>query len=179
MSLLVVYLPDTGHVVGAVSAIGAVPPGDDAGPAPLVGDALPLRVSVGAGEVASLGLPARELAVHEADDEPRVFADPLAFGVEQVPGQKPKPALVRLAALAEDPTFTADGLVIRVPVANASQDTPVLALVAEGHDIHVLAGRIAAGEESVELPVTVPVGTHGVLALVTGWSGVLRAVTKS
>ncbi|MGW0809029.1 hypothetical protein [Nonomuraea sp. NPDC002799] len=175
MSLLVVYVPDTGHVVGAVSAIGAVLPGADAGVAALVGDALPLRVSAAEG---GLSLPARELAVHQPDDEPRVFADPLAYGVEQVPGQKPKPALVRLATWGEGVTLTATGLVITVPVKNTSQDTPVLALVAEGQDVHVLAGRIPAGQDTVVLPVTVDDGTYEVLALVTGWTGVLRAVSK-
>ncbi|WP_043622476.1 hypothetical protein [Nonomuraea candida] len=179
MSLFVVYVPDTGHVVGAVSALGALPPGDDAGVAALVGDALPLRVPVAGGEVASLPLPARELAVHEAEDEPRVYAGPLAFGVEQVPGGRPKPALVQLATWAEGVTLTAGSLDIKVPVPDPSQDTPVLALLAEGQDVHVLAGRIAAGTDTVRLPVSVPAGTYGVLALVTGWTGVLRAVTRS
>ncbi|MFI0418835.1 hypothetical protein [Spongiactinospora sp. 9N601] len=179
MSLRVVYVPDTGHVLGAVAAIGAVPADVDAGAEPLVGAALPLRVPVGAGEVATLALPARDLAVHEADDEPRVFAEPLAYGVRQVPGQRPRPALVRLAVWDEEPRFTADGLVITVPVTDASQDTPVLALVAEGADVHVLAGRIPSGRDTVTLPVTVPTGTHGVLTLITGWTGSLRPVTKS
>ncbi|WP_199565678.1 hypothetical protein [Spongiactinospora rosea] len=179
MSLRVVYVPDTGHVVGAVAATGAAPVDVEAGAEPLVGAALPLRVPVGVGEIATLPLPARDLAVHEADDEPRVFAEPLGYGVRQVPGQRPRPALVRLRTSDQDLSFTASGLVITLTATSVSEDTPVLALVAEGTDVHVLAGRIPAGRDTVTLPVSVPSGTYGVLALVTGWTAALRAVTKS
>ncbi|GAB3451476.1 hypothetical protein [Actinophytocola sediminis] len=175
MSLFVVYLPDTGHVAGAVSATGAVVPVE---PTALVGDALPLRVPAGDGETATLPLPSRELLVLLADDEPAVFTDPLAFGVEQVPDAPPKSALVRLAAWSDELRFDAAGLVVRVPVANTTRTTPVFALVSGGQDVHVLAGEIAIGEDQVTLPLTVAAGsTHGVLVLATGWAGRLATVT--
>jgi hypothetical protein len=176
MSLYVVYTPDTGHVLGAVTMLGGTPPGEAAGT--LVGDELPMRVSLGNGEMAVLPVPARQLAVLAAEDEPRVFADPLAFGVELVPDVGPKPALVRLGTWPAELTFAADRLVVTVPVANASRPTKVLAWVSEGEDTHVLAGEIPAEKDAVELPVTVASGPHGVLVLVAGWAGSLQAVTK-
>jgi hypothetical protein len=182
MSLFVVYVPDTGHVVGAVNAIGAAPPAvvdSRVDPGWLVGAELPLRVSLGVGEIAVLPLLARDLAVHAADDEPGVFADPLAFGVEQVQTQPPKPALVRLASWSTALEFANGGLSVEVPVADETQVTPVLALISEGQDTHVLAGEIAMGVKKVTLPVTVGSGPHGVLVLAAGWVGRLEKVEAS
>lgn len=180
MTLYVVYLRRTGHVVGAVNAVGVTLP-TDVPVASLVGDALPLRVSLGPGEMASLPLPAVELAVHKADDEPRVFADPLEFGTEPGAEDKPKPALTRLTPWEEpDLALSTDSLVITVPD-EVSQNTPVLVVVAVGQAVEMQSGTIAAGRDSVdvELPVTVPPGPHGVLALVAGRAGALRKVTKA
>jgi len=175
MSLYVVYVPETGHVVGAVDAVGVPRPED---PAALVGAALPLRVPTAPGELASLPLPARDLAVHAPDAQPGVFADPLAYGVEQVDDADPKPALTRLREWGEEPTFTPDSLVVTVPVADASRPTPVLVLVTGGQDVRVLHGEIPAGQDAVELAVTVSAGNYGVLALVAGWAGALTTVRK-
>lgn len=175
MTLYVVYVPDTGHVVGAVNASGGVPPGDDVGA--LVGSALPMRISVD-GEVATLPLLGRQLALHKVDDEPRVFDDPLGFGVE-MSGDKPKPSLMPLTAWDEELTFTVDSLVVTVPVANANDATKVLGIVSDGQDIHVVPRVMKAGEDTVELPVTVPIGKHAVLVLVARWAGRLQVVTKS
>jgi len=171
MSLYVVYVRETGHVAGAVDAVGVPGPGNAAA---LVGAALPLRVSTGPGEIVSLPLPAADLEVHAADEEPDVFADPLAFGVEPA-----KPVLTRLREWGEEPTFSPDSLVITVPVADQSRATPVLALVTGGQDLRILSGEIPAGQDAVELAITVPAGTYGVLALVAGWAGALTAVRKS
>jgi hypothetical protein len=176
MTLHVVYSPDTGHVLGAVNAIG-VALSADADATALIGNALPLRVSVGDGKIDTLSFRARDLAVHTPDDEPSVFDDPLAFGVDQIQDSKPKPALARLTPWDEELTFTTNSLVITVPVP-VSQDTPVLALVLDGEGTRVAPGTIPAGQDTTEIPATVPVGTHGVLVLVTGWTGVLKAVTK-
>jgi hypothetical protein len=176
MTLYVVYVPETGHVVGALNATGAPAPPDVGA---LVGAALPMRISVG-GDVTTLPLRANLLALHKADDEPGVFADPMAFGVEQVSGADPKPTLVELLSAEElELTFTTNSLVVTVPVPNASQDSAVLALISDGQDTHVRLGEIPAEGDSVELPVTVPNGTHGVLVLVAGWAGVLTTETRS
>ncbi|OLF10183.1 hypothetical protein BLA60_17215 [Actinophytocola xinjiangensis] len=172
MALHVVFLPDTGHVAGAVATTGGAVPADAAA---LVGDALPLRVPTAGGPV-TVAVPARELSPLLADDEPRVFTDPLAFGVEQVADADPKPGLVRLADWTEGVRLDPTGLVVTVPVA-AGPATPVFALVAGAQDTHVLAGEIAAGQDSVTLPLTVPAGEYGALVLVTGWVGRLVAVT--
>ena len=179
MTLSVVYVPDTGHVVGALGVTGASAPADVTA---LVGSALPLRVALGGGETAVLSLRDRQLLALAADDEPGAFADPLAFGVEQVVGANsavvPKPALVRLAPWFTQLRFDADGLVITVPVANTTGTTTVLALVSEGQETRVLAGAIEQGGRSVTLPVTVDGGPHGVLVLVAGWAGRLESVTR-
>jgi hypothetical protein len=175
MTLYVVYVPRTGHVVGAVSSSGGVPPGkDDVGA--LVGSTLPMRVSVD-GEVVTLPLPAAQLALHKADDEPRVFDNPLRYGVE-LAGDEPKPALVRLKPEIPELKLTIDSLVVTVQGADPNQKTPVLALVSDGDEVHERPWEIPAGEDSADIPVTVPDGNHGVLVLVAGWVGVLTTESK-
>ncbi|MET7762846.1 hypothetical protein [Streptomyces sp. NPDC005336] len=171
MALSVVYAVDTGHVVGALALTGASAPADVAA---LLGRALPLRVSLGGGRVATLPLSARELAVAAVDDEPAALAEPLAFGVEVTPEGKPKPALVRLASWTDGIALAKDGLTVTVKVA-AARPTPVVALVSDEQDTHVLAGEIPAQQTQVKLPVTLVGGSvHGVLVLVTGWAGHLE-----
>ena len=183
MTLFVVYAPETGHVVGAVDTLGAppLPPPDAAGtvdPSPFVGAALPLRVSVDAGERAIVSVPARELAAHGPDDEPAVLGDPFAFGVEQVDGRPPKPALVRLRTWSSGVSFTSEGLSVTVPTADQVNVTHVVAFVGAGPETRTTSGDIKAGEKSVVLPIAVENGTHGVLVLVAGWAGRLEAVAK-
>ncbi|MEU8636525.1 hypothetical protein AB0C38_30525 [Amycolatopsis sp. NPDC048633] len=167
MSVFVVYESSTGVVVGAVQAIGTPVPAVDA----LVGAALPVRV----GE-AVLSLPSRELAVHEADDQPAVFAGPLAYGVTRPPNQPPKPALAKLPVL-DAPTFDETGLVVQLPGAPA-QDTAVFALVSEGPATLPITGTITTDTARVSIPVTVSAGAHTVLLLVAGWAGRLEEVEK-
>lgn len=174
MTLYVVYMPDTGNVLGAVNALGAVPPADEKDVSALVGKALPLRVSLDGGALATLTVPARRLAFHTPDDDPGVLTAPLTFGVDQVPDQKPKPALLPLPPLPA-PTLTAGGLT--VTVANNNQDRPVVAFVSDGPDTIPLAGVITAGTNEVTLTVSVDSGAHAVLVLVTGWAGRLASVT--
>jgi hypothetical protein len=190
MTLSVVYVPDTGHVVGALGVTGELAPDQVAA---LVGPALPLRVPLGGDETAVLMLRDRQLSALAADDEPGVFADPLAFGVEQVENpdstvvatvsdvrsaSSAKPALLRLASWTTTLTFDQDMLAVEVPVADATRDTPVVALVSDGAETRLLSGAIAAGQKTVNLPVTVDDGPHGVLVLVAGWAGRLESVTK-
>jgi hypothetical protein len=171
MSVFAVYESSTGVVVGAVKAIGTAVPTAAA----LVGDALPVRVSVDAA-VVTLSLRGTELAVHEADDQPEVFADPLAYGVTRLPAQPPKPALAKLPAL-DAPTFDDTGLVVTL-TGNAAQDTAVFALVSEGQETLPITGTITKGARDVSIPVTVGKGVHGVLLLVAGWAGRLEEVEK-
>ena len=179
MTLSVVYVPDTGHVVGALGVTGELAPDKVE---PLVGPALPLRVSLGDEGTAVLSLRARQLAALAADDESGVFADPMGFGVEQVENADqtltPKPALVRLAAWDDALTLDDDGLVVQVRTADNVNVTPVVALVSDGAETLVLSASIAVGDTKVILPVTVDNGPHGVLVLVAGWAGRLESVTK-
>ncbi|MFJ1747489.1 hypothetical protein ACIOJD_14745 [Streptomyces sp. NPDC088116] len=173
MALSVVYAADTGHVVGALALTGASTLPDVAS---LVGPALPLRVSLGAGRTATLPLNARELAVAAADDEPGALADPLAYAVEltaEAP-PRPKPTLLRLATWKDGLALATDGLAITLPFARNSL-IKVVALVSDEQDTHVLAGEIPAGETTVKLPVTLAAASeHGVLVLAGGWAGRLE-----
>ncbi len=178
MTLFVVYSTDTGNVVGAVNAIGGVPPAGDTDVGALVGKELPLRVSLDTGKVATLAMPAGKLAFHTPDDEPAVLTDPLAFGVEQVPDQKPKPALVALNPWNTELKFDDTGLMVHLPMPDQTHDLAVLALISAGQDTVPRQGTIKAGGQDVTLPVTVDPGPHGVLVLVTGWAGRLESVTK-
>ncbi len=180
MTLSVVYVPDTGHVVAALAVTGAQGPDEVA---TLVGPALPMRVAIGDGETAVLALRAGRLAAFTADDEPGVFADPLAFGVEQVVGTDqtvvPKPALLGLPVLTTTLLLDDNGLTVSVPNADDTQDTSVLVLISDGEDTLVVPSAIAQGKTSVTVPASVDSGTHGVLVLVAGWAGRLEPVTKS
>ncbi|WP_370961954.1 hypothetical protein [Amycolatopsis sp. cg9] len=172
MSVFAVYESSTGNVVGAVKAIGTPLPAA----ADVVGAALPVRLSLGSGEVVTLSLAGRELAVHEADDQPAVFVEPLAYGVKRVAGQPAKPALAKLAELSA-PAFDPTGLLVELP-GPAAEDTAVFALVSEGPDTLPVTGKVEKDADHVSLPVTVSAGAHAVLLLVAGWAGRLEEITK-
>ena len=178
MTLSVVYVPDTGHVVGAVGVTGELAPGTVAA---LVGPALPLRVRL-EDETAVLTLQSRRLAALAADDEPGVFADPLAFGVDQVVGGDqtvpPKPVLLTLQPLTTPLVLDSEGLLVALPEPDLTKDTAVLVLLSDGPDTRVLPGTIAQGQSSTIIRVSVDDGTYGVLVLVAGWAGRLEPVTK-
>jgi hypothetical protein len=174
MSLFVVYVKDTGHVVGAVRAIGATLPTVAA----LVGDELPLRVSLGVGEIAGLTLKPGDLAVHEADDEPDVFVNPLAFGVEQgQDDQPPKPALVPLPKSNRPLKFENPGLTVAVDT-EVNENTTVRVLISYGQVTNPLRGQINKDGKDTTLPTPVDDDPHGVLVLVPGWAGRLEKVEK-
>lgn len=172
MSLSVVYVADTGHVAGALALTGANAPGDVTS---AVGAELPLRVPLGEGGIAVLFLQHGRLALAPADDEPGVFGDPLAFGVEPAPGGRPKPALARLAPWTIPLGLTTDKLTITLP-AGVTRLTPVLALISDGQETHTSAGEIPVGGNRAELQMALTAGTYGVLVLVAGYAGRLEAV---
>ena len=130
-----------------------------------------MRVSLGDGRIATLPLSAGELGVAAVDDEPAALAEPLAFGVELTSEDKPKPGWCASRAWNGDIALAKDGLTITVKVAVA-RPTPVVALVSDEQDTHVLAGEIPAQQTQVKLPVTLLAGSeHGVLVLAAGWTG--------
>lgn len=179
MTLSVVYVPDTGHVVAALAVTGGQAPDDVAA---LVGPALPLRVTVDDGETVALQLLKGKLSGLAADDEPGVFADPLAFGVDQVTTADqqvvPKPTLLRLDPLTDEPALDANGLTVTVPRVDLAADRAVLVLISDGPGTQVVPWLLRKGEKTTTVPVSVDDGAHGVLVLVAGWAGVLQAVSK-
>jgi hypothetical protein len=173
MSLSVVYVEDTGHVVGAVALTGASPGADVAS---LVGPELPLRLTLGSGNVSTLSLPDKRLAVLAADDEPGVFAEPLSFGIEPGP-DKPKPTLVRLAPWDKAFVLTADTLTVNLQLVT-TRITPIMVLISGDPETHLFIGEIPAGEGSAEFQVSLTRGDeHAVLVLVEGQAGRFEAVT--
>jgi hypothetical protein len=135
-----------------------------------------IRVSVD-GRVVELPLPVDRLGLHTADDEPRVFDNPLAYGVERA-GTELKPTLVELNLEPPKLAFTNNSLVVTVDPADPNNDTPVLALVSDGEKVHERPWAIPAGDDAVEVPVTVSDGNHGVLVLVAGRVGLLTTKSK-
>jgi hypothetical protein len=174
MSLFVVYVPETGHVVGAVNTNGGAPPEDVSS---LVGDALPMRVALGTGDIATILLPAGDLELHAPDDEPGVLTDPLAYAVE-FEGTTPQPTLARLSPppWTDGLDFVDSHLKVTVPVAG-SEITRVLGWVSDGEDTQAAVANIAAGSTETTLQVTVSDGPHAVLVLAAGWVGRLEEVS--
>jgi hypothetical protein len=173
MSLSVVYVTDTNHVVGALALTGGGEPSDVSA---LVGTDLPLRTGT-----ATLPLKAARLAALAADGEPSVFDEPLAFGVEltvSVP-PKPKATLLRLAPLPPPVTLAVTEVTITIPQ-HTTRTTPVLVLISGDPDVHLLTGEIPLGQQEIKFQTALSLGdTHGVLALVAGWAGWLGEVTVS
>jgi hypothetical protein len=179
MTLSVVYVPDTGHVVAALAVTGSQAPDDVS---TLVGPAIPLRVTTSEGETVELTLRVAKLAGLAADDEPGVFADPLAFGVDQVTTADqqviPRPTLLGLDPLTDPLTLDGTGLTVTVPRLDPANDLPVLVLISDGPDTLVVPWLLPKGDKTVTIPVSVDDGEHGVLVLVAGWAGTLQAVSK-
>lgn len=174
MTLFVVYVHDTGHVVGAVNTNGGTPPADVGS---LVGDALPMRVTLSTGKVVEILLPAGELRLHAPDDEPGVLTEPMAYAVE-FEGTTPQPALVHLTPPWTDGLdFVDSHLRVRVPIAEEVEITRVLGWVSDGQDTQADAANIAPGEKETTLRVTVSSGPHAVLVLAVGWPGRLEEVS--
>lgn len=178
------YVPETGHVVGAVNANGVTPrmipnpppaTGFSVDPTWLVGAALPMRVAVGPGELAAVSLSAGELKVHTPDDEPRVLIEPLRYAVE-LAGGTPQPSLVRLPAWSGSVEFVDTGLQVTVPE-TVTEETLVLAWISDGEDTLDVSRKIPAGGTGTTIPVTVDSGPHAVLVQVTGWASTLEKVT--
>lgn len=172
MTLFVAYVPRTGHVVGAVNAIDATPP---AGAAALVGEALPMRISLSTGETAVIPLESGALDTHAADDEPAALTEPLTFGVEGSPD--PKPALVELTSWSGGLSFGDGTLTVMLP-RQVSVNTEVLAFVSDEGGTLRDSATMLVGARAVDLAIDVaPDSTHGVLVLVAGWVGRFEEVT--
>jgi hypothetical protein len=143
--------------------------------ASLVGAGLPLRVGLGSVDTATLSLQDNRLAAVAADDEPDVFLDPLAFGVElgPLPDEKPKPRLQRLPPWpnGQGLDLTESSLKITVPLV-VTVDTDVLVLISRGQFANTQSGKILAGTKEVTFQVQLTKGDeHGVLVLVAGQAG--------
>jgi hypothetical protein len=163
MSLSVVYVRETGHVVGGLAVTGVAAPVDVPS---LLGTGFPMRITFDSGEVATVTLQPNQLAAGAADDTPAVFADPLSFGVDTV-DDKPKPVLVRLARWSEALLLTETTLTVKVPVAVA-EDTKVLVMI--GADLYL--GKISEDKDSTIFQMSLKRGeTHAVLVLVAGHAG--------
>lgn len=175
MSLSVVYVAETGHVVGALALTGATAPTKVES---VVGTRLPLRISLGEGKIAELPLRANQLGVGVVDDEAAVFDEPLAFGVElnTEDPPEPKPNLVRLAPGAEV-ALTASKITVSLD-GQVTRTTRVLVLISDGQDTTLHAEDILAGTDKAEFSATLKSKEKlGVLLLVAGRTGKLGTET--
>jgi len=166
VSLTVVHVPATGHVVGAITGTGLP---DEPALTDLVGpDALVLHLRTGDNTVAELRLPVADLAVATVPDPLDALIAPMAYQLD-----KTGPKLVRLSdsLLASHPiTLTKTALTVTVPAA-AAKDTAFVAVLSP--DRLPLTGSLPKGETFVTLPTSLDSGRHAVLLLMAGQFGLL------
>jgi hypothetical protein len=165
MSLTVVHVPATGHVVGAITGTGlpAEPALTD-----LVGpDALVLHLRTGDNTVAELRLPVADLDVATVPDPLNALVTPMAYKFD-----KTGPKLVKLAAslVSTHPVaLTTSAVTVTVPA--VTEDAAVMVVL--GTDQPPLTDTLANGGTSLTLPTSLDPGTYAVLLLVAGRFGVL------
>jgi hypothetical protein len=172
VSLTVVHVPATGHVVGAITGTGLP---DEPALADLVGpDALVLHVRTGDNTVAELRLPVADLAVATVPDPLDALVAPTAYQLD-----KTGPKLVQLSGslLASDPVMlTRTDLKLTV-AAPAAKDTAVVAVLST--DRPPLTGTLPKGETVVTLHTSLDPGRHAVLLLMAGQFGLLEVFDVS
>jgi hypothetical protein len=165
VSLTVVHVPATGHVVGAMTGTGLP---DDPALADLVGpDALVLHLRTGDNTVAELRLPVADLAVATVPDPLDALVAPMAYQLD-----KTGPKLVQLSGslLSSHPVkLTKTAFTVTVPA--VAKDTAVVAVLST--DRPPLTGTLLKGETSVMLPTSLDSGRHAVLLLMAGQFGLL------
>lgn len=171
MSLTVVHVPATGHVVGAITGTGLP---DDPALADLVGpDALVLHLRTGDNTVAELRLPVADLAVATVPDPLDALVAPMAYQLD-----KTGPKLVQLSGslLSSHPVkLTKTAFTVTVPA--VAKDTAVVAVLST--DRPPLTGTLLKGETSVMLPTSLDSGRHAVLLLMAGQFGLLEVFDLS
>jgi len=177
MSVTVVHVPRTGHVVGTLTGVGlaAEPEVTD-----LVGAGLVLHLWTEDHAVVDLPLPADALACTTLPRVPGPVIEPMAHGLLLPPGGPTStgdPTLTsltdwRLGQPAIELTKAQLTLALPAPVGTA---TDILVVVSGA--AAPLKATIAAQQTQVVLPVTSTAGPHGVLALVPGRVGWLDLYT--
>lgn len=165
MSLTVVHVPATGHVVGAMTGTGLP---DDPALADLVGpDALVLHLRTGDNTVAELRLPVADLAVATVPDPLDALVAPMAYQLD-----KTGPKLVQLSgSLLSSHPVKLTKTAIKVTVPAVAKDTAFLAVLSTERP--PLTGTLLKGETSVMLPTSLDSGRHAVLLLMAGQFGLL------
>jgi len=175
MTLSVVYVAQTGHVVGARGVTGEDAVTDLAS---LIGTELTLRKSLETGDLAAVSLRPGQLAAGSVDDEPRVFAGPLTFGAD-VEGGVLKPALLELSPWHDGLALKETTFEVSVPVA-VGPATPVVVLLAGDAGTTLLTGEIPAQGKTVAFQVDLKKDdVHAVLVLVAGQTGRFEALKVS
>jgi|tagenome__1003787_1003787.scaffolds.fasta_scaffold19979983_1 hypothetical protein len=174
MSVTVVHVPRTGHVVGALSGTGlaAEPEVSD-----LVGAGLVVHLWTEDHAVVDLPLPADALVCTTLPKVQGPIIEPMAHGLSE--STTGGPTLTRLTDWRSgQPTLTLTNaqLTLELP-APVTEDTDVLVVVSGA--AAPLEGTIDDGKNQVVLPVTSTAGAHGVLALVPGRFGWLDLYTVS
>ncbi|WP_138733762.1 hypothetical protein [Modestobacter excelsi] len=173
MSVTVVHVPLTGHVVGALSGTGlAAEPevADLTGPVGLV-----VHLWTEDHTVVDLPLPADMLRCTTLPKVPEPLIEPMAHELsESSTGGQTLARLTDWAPGQPSLALTNSTLTLALPDP-VTADTDVLVVVSGA--AAPLQGTIEDGQQQVVLPVTSTAGTHGVLVLVPGRFGWLDVHT--
>ena len=166
MSLTVVHVPATGHVVGAITGTGL--PGKPA-LTDLVGpDALVLHLRTGDNNVAELRIPVADLAVATVPDPLNALVTPMAYQLD-----KTGPKLVKLSdsLVSSNPVALANNAVTVTVSTAVTEDTAVMVVL--GTDQPPLTDTLTKSNSTLTLPTSLDPGTYAVLLLMAGQFGLL------
>ena len=172
MSLTVVHVPATGHVVGAITGTGLP---DEPALIDLVGpDALVLHLRTGDNKVAELRLPVADLDVATVPDPLNALVTPMAYKLDKV-----GPKLVQLPSslFSSSHPVSLTRTDVTVTVSPVTEDTAVVVVL--GTDQPPLTDTLAKNSGTLTLPTSLDPGTYAVLLLMAGQFGVLDVCTVS
>jgi len=170
VSLTVVHVPATGHVVGAITGTGLP---DEPALTDLVGpDALVLHLRTGDNTVAELRLPVASLAVATVPDPLNALVAPMAYQIDK---SGPKLVLLSNSLLTTHSVALTTNAVTVTLKAAVSEDTAVVVVL--GADQPPLTGTLAKNSATLTLPTSLDSGTYAVLLLVAGQFGLLGVFT--
>ena len=166
MSLTVVHVPATGHVVGAITGTGLP---DEPALTDLVGpDALVLHLRTGDNNVAELRLPVADLAVATVPDPLNALVTPMAYQFDKT---GPKLAKLSDSLVSSNPVALTNNAVTVTVSTAVTEDTAVVVVL--GTDQPPLTDTLAKNSSTLTLPTSLDPGTYAVLLLMAGQFGLL------
>lgn len=161
-----VHVPDTGHVVGAITGTGLP---DGPAVTDLVGpDALVLHLRTGDNVIAELRLPVADLAVATVPDPLNALVTPMAYQLDKA---GPKLVLLSDSLVSTHPVQLTNNAVSVTVSSAVTEDTAVVVVL--GADQPPLTGTLAKNTKTLTLPTLLDPGMYAVLLLMAGQFGML------